>query len=80
MADDDMEFEMLMLEATDILADWEDRDRQALELVRQIEAGNLPRDIHDDAPLTLEQALFLPELHGVYTVNPEFREKSESVT
>lgn len=75
-----MEAEMAFLEMTDLLADMEENDRKALELIEAIAAGNLPADIHDDAPLTLEMAMFLPELQGVFTVSPDFRSRSESMT
>ncbi|MCH4539450.1 hypothetical protein [Ochrobactrum sp. A-1] len=42
--------------------------------------GRSPADIHDGAPLKLEQAICLPELQGYFSVNPEFRTQSESLS
>jgi hypothetical protein len=72
--------EMMFLEYEDLLFDMEQRGRELEELWEKFKAGNLPADLHDDAPLTLEMAVCLPELQGVFTVSPDFREKSESVT
>jgi hypothetical protein len=42
--------------------------------------GKSPVDIHDDAPLKLEDAICLPELQGYFAVDPALRTPSESLS
>jgi len=42
--------------------------------------GKSPADIHEDAPLKLEQAICLPELQGYFAVDPDLRTPSESLS
>lgn len=56
--------------------------RETDEAFDRLEAalrGEGPADIHEDAPLTLEQAVCLPELGGSFTVDPALRKPSETV-
>lgn len=74
----DYETELLFLDAEDLLHE-EKEARQKIETAfEEVTAGTRLADIHDDAPLKLEDAICLPELTGVFTVNPEFRAPSES--
>jgi hypothetical protein len=76
----DAETELLFLEYEDLLFDMNEHGRELEELWEKFKAGNLPADLLDDAPLTLEMAICLPELQGVFTVSPDFRTRSESIT
>ncbi len=42
--------------------------------------GKTPADVHEDAPLKLEDAICLPELQGYFAVNPDLRTPSESLS
>lgn len=42
--------------------------------------GKSPADVHEDAPLKLEQAICLPELQGYFAVEPSLRTPSESLS
>lgn len=64
-----------MLDAADLLTSQD----ESIAMLQQVVDGAVTADIHDDAPLTLEQAVRLPELGGSYTVNPELRSPSEAV-
>lgn len=58
-------------------------DAEAFEILDQLSLifdGAMPAELHEDAPLKLEQAICLPELNGSYTVNPELRTPSESLS
>lgn len=72
--------ELRFLEAEELLHDMRESSRAVEQDFERYKSGNLPADLHDDAPLKLETAICLPELAGVFTVNPEFRSQSESVT
>jgi hypothetical protein len=74
-----IEDELLFLEYEDLLFDMEEHGRELDELWEAFKAGAVPADVDLDAPLTIEQALHLPELGGSYTVNPELRSASETV-
>ena len=52
----------------------------ALEELDDYLQGRSPADVHDGAPLKLEQAICLPELQGYFAVNAEFRTPSESLS
>ncbi|WP_181169242.1 hypothetical protein [Mesorhizobium sp. B2-2-2] len=72
--------ELAWMDVEDALFDMQETGRELNEVWEEFRKGNVPADLHDDAPLRLEDAVCLPELAGVYTVNPEFRERSESIT
>lgn len=42
--------------------------------------GKSPADVHEDAPLKLEDAICLPELQGYFAVDPSLRTPSESLS
>jgi len=77
--DTDMAMEMAFLAMTDHLAATAETDRELTEVWEKFRTGAFPADLDDDAPLTLEQAVCLPELGGSYTVNGELRSPSEAV-
>jgi hypothetical protein len=76
----DYDTELRFLEAEDLLHGMRESSREIERDVAQLKSGNLPVDMHDDAPLKLEDAICLPELAGAYTVGKEFRRSSESFT
>lgn len=53
---------------------------QAVSELEDYLQGISPADIHEGAPLKLEQAICLPELQGHFAINPEFRTPSESLS
>lgn len=58
-------------------------DADAFEIVAQLSDifdGAVPAELNENAPLKLEQAICLPELNGSYTVNPDLRIPSESLS
>ena len=42
--------------------------------------GKSPADVHENAPLKLEDAICLPELQGYFSVDPTLRTPSESLS
>lgn len=70
------EEELLFKEMDDFLLDMDETNRMLSDYAR----GVHPADIHDDAPLKLEDAICLPELQGYFAVNPGLRTPSESLT
>lgn len=75
--------ELMLMEIDDVmltLEKWGREDEDILTTLEALMEGSMPAEIHDDAPLTLEQAVCLPELGGSYTVNPELRSPAEKIT
>ncbi|MHA6685338.1 hypothetical protein [Mesorhizobium sp. A556] len=76
----DLDTELMLMDLDDALFDMNESGERLDELWEQFRLGNVPADLHDDAPLTLEMAVCLPEMQGKFTVNPNFRSKSETMT
>jgi hypothetical protein len=74
-----IEDELLLMDMDDALFDMMESGRELDELWEKFKDGAVQADVDLDAPLTIEQALHLPELGGSYTVNPELRSASETV-
>jgi hypothetical protein len=70
-----LEWELLTHDAVNLLVSQD----ESIALLQRVADGAVAADIDDDAPLTLEQAVCLPELGGSYTVNDELRSPSEAV-
>lgn len=68
--------EAMFKEMDDLLLDMGETNRMLADYAR----GVHPADIHDDAPLKLEDAICLPELQGYFAVNPDLRIPSESLS
>jgi len=51
-----------------------------LEALDDYLQGKSPADVHEDAPLKLEDAICLPELQGYFAVDPTLRTPSESLS
>jgi hypothetical protein len=72
--------ELAWLEVEDAMFDLQESGRELADAWTDFAMGNVDKDVHPDAPLTLEQAVCLPELQGVFTASPDYRQKSESIT
>jgi len=79
-SDLDDEAEQAWADVEAALSDMQESSRQLVEAWGEFYSGAVDAEIHDDAPLKLEDAICLPELAGVFTVNPEFREQSASLS
>ncbi|MDH0123275.1 hypothetical protein ABE562_04755 [Brucella intermedia] len=56
---------------------------KALEELAELDdylQGKSPAEVHEDAPLKLEDAICLPELRGYFSVDPVLRTPSESLS
>jgi hypothetical protein len=74
--DDEFDFEKEMAGFQQEFEGW----RRTGEELADIALRALAPDLHYDAPLSLADAVCLPELGGVYTSDPELRSRSESIS
>nr|WP_278434121.1 hypothetical protein [Brucella anthropi] len=59
------------------------REDEAFAVLEELDdylKGKSPADVHDDAPLKLEDAICLPELQGYFAIDPALRTPSESLS
>lgn len=76
----DYDTELQFIDAESLLHEMQEGNRAVEQDFAKLKSGSLPADLHDDAPLKLEDAICLPELAGAFTVAPELRRPSESLT
>lgn len=74
----DMRAEMLFLDFEDLIIDMREDNAKAEQALRDLTAALELKEISDDEPLKLEDAICLPELGGVFTVVAEHRTPSKT--